>query len=626
MQAAFSNIEAETLNGLLGPAPTPIWIADRGHIVFINQAAVTMLGGSRAEEFLSRSVFEFIDPAFHALARERMHAQYENGSTLDPVEEEFLTLQGETVPVLVTSIPFRWKGRSTLQVHFTDLRPVKRVQRAAAASHAQIELLSDKVPALVAYLDRNLRYVTANRAYLQWTGEQPENVVGRHVQEIIAKHISPAEWESTYRALQACLQGTASTLQLNANYRSQERVVQAHYAPDFDAEGAVVGVIVLVVDVTEQRLAQQELEFRATLLEEALEPIFAWELPGPITYWNRAAEQLYGYSRSEALGRSSHELLNTQAEISISEIEDLLAQQGAWQGQLQHTAKDGQRLVVEARLRSLHSGGRRYVIECTRDATQRVRAEEALRQLTATLESRVEERTEALTQANADLQAFAYTISHDLRAPLRTMQGFANALMEDYTDALDLLGKRYLERIGAAAERMDQLISDLLEYSRLGRDNLKLERVDLGRVMQDVLGQHQAAIARSEAHVSVAEHLPAVMGHYATLVQILGNLLSNAVKFHKPGSPPQVRIEAERSRGRVRIVVCDEGIGVEAEHQSRIFQVFERLHGQETYTGTGIGLAIVKRGVERLGGTAGVDSQPGKGSSFFIDLAEAPTA
>jgi PAS domain S-box-containing protein len=618
-------IEPETLKDLLGPAPTPIWITDSGLIVFVNQAAIATLGGSRADQFLSRCALEFIDPSSHGLARERMHARYENGSAPGAVEENFLTLQGEIVPVLVTNIPFTWEGRPAQQVHFTDLRPVKRAQQAAEASRAQIDFLTDKVPALIAYLDRDLRYLSANHAHVSWTGEQPDKLVGKHVDDIIRKHIAPAEWESAENALQACLSGTSCTLLFHANYGSQDRIVQAHYAPDINSHGEVSGVIMLVVDVTEQRRAEKELEFRATLLEEALEPIFAWELPGPMTYWNRAAEELYGYSQSEALGHSSHDLLQTRSPVPIAEIERTLAEEGVWQGYLHHITKRGENLIVEARLRALRSGGVMYVIECIRDATQRVRAEEDLRAFTATLESRIAERTEALTQANADLQAYAYTISHDLRAPLRTMQGFANALIEDYTDVLDVLGKRYLERIGAAAERMDQLISDLLEYSRLGRDNLRLDRVDLTRVVQDVLGQHQAAITRSGATISVDPDLPCVKGHYTTLVQIVGNLLSNAIKFHRAGVPPKVRIEARRSPGQVRLFVCDEGIGVGPEHQSRIFQVFERLHGQESYPGTGIGLAIVKRGVERLGGAVGIHSKVEGGSSFFIDLPEAAT-
>jgi signal transduction histidine kinase len=247
-------------------------------------------------------------------------------------------------------------------------------------------------------------------------------------------------------------------------------------------------------------------------------------------------------------------------------------------------------------------------------------AEREVRALAGDLERRVEERTAQLEDANRALEAFSYSVSHDLRAPLRGMQGFSQALLEDYGDRLDETGQDYARRILAAAGRMEVLIEDLLTYGRLSRVEIDPQQVALSPALREAQAQIEEAIARRGARIRVDEPLPAVRAHRPTLVQVLANLLSNAVKFVPEDRVPEVRVWAENGGGRIFLYVEDNGIGVAPEHQSRIFDVFERLHGRETYPGTGIGLAIVRRGVERMGGHAGVASEPGRGSRFWIDL------
>jgi signal transduction histidine kinase len=225
-----------------------------------------------------------------------------------------------------------------------------------------------------------------------------------------------------------------------------------------------------------------------------------------------------------------------------------------------------------------------------------------------------------VTRVNAELQAFSYSVSHDLRAPLRAMQGFSQALLEDYGDRLDDRARSYAERIAGAAAHMDQLIQDILAYSRLTTKEIQLQAVDLRSVVERVSGQMAGEIRAREAEVTVASSLPSVASQDVILTQVLENLLSNALKFVTPGVRPRIRVWAEEREGKTRLWIEDNGIGIAPEHQDRIFQVFERLHGRESYPGTGIGLAIVRRGMERLRGAAGVESEPGKGSRFWIEL------
>ena len=258
-------------------------------------------------------------------------------------------------------------------------------------------------------------------------------------------------------------------------------------------------------------------------------------------------------------------------------------------------------------------------------ALEQAQLREQLQQNTTELERRVLERTAQLQAANTELEAFGYSVSHDLRAPLRAMQGFTQALMEDYSDVLDKVGQDYARRISKAAQRMDVLIEDLLAYSRLSRAELELKPIDLDLLIAEIIAQLESEIRQRQAQIIVVSPLLPAIAHRVTLVQVLINLLMNAIKFVAPGVQPQIKIWTEARPDQVRLWIQDNGIGIAPEHQERIFRVFERLHGVESYPGTGIGLAIVRKGAERMGGQVGVESSLGVGSRFWLELPKITT-
>jgi len=260
------------------------------------------------------------------------------------------------------------------------------------------------------------------------------------------------------------------------------------------------------------------------------------------------------------------------------------------------------------------------VAQIAAQAITNAKAFQKIAQDATELEVRVAERTAQLQEINAELDTFAYSVSHDLRAPLRAIQSFAEILQENQHKPEDPDRGEYLGRIIAAARDMDHLILDLLSYSRLSRQEILLHTVSLAQVVREAADQLTLAGEGGVFRLEVAGSLPQVRGDHAVLVQVVLNLLSNAVKYVAEGVTPELRVWAERTSTIVCLFVQDNGIGIAPENQQRIFGVFERLHGVESYQGNGIGLAIARKAVTRLGGRIGVQSRLGEGSRFWIEL------
>jgi PAS domain S-box-containing protein len=261
------------------------------------------------------------------------------------------------------------------------------------------------------------------------------------------------------------------------------------------------------------------------------------------------------------------------------------------------------------------------------DITERRLAEEAVRharddlaRANIDLERKVSERTAQLVEANASLQAFAYTAAHDLRSPLRSIRNFSLIVKEDCASNLGSEGQSLLDRVVGSAEQMDRLLNDLLEYSKMKQADLSLGPVNLGKAVGEALAMLDVDIKAKNAAIDVAEPLPEAIGHHATVVLLINNIVSNAIKFMPPDARPEIRIWAETAPLHVRLFVQDNGIGIAPEHLEKIFAPFERLHSKTVFAGTGLGLAIVRQGAQRMGGQVGVQSAPGKGSTFWIEL------
>jgi signal transduction histidine kinase len=252
-------------------------------------------------------------------------------------------------------------------------------------------------------------------------------------------------------------------------------------------------------------------------------------------------------------------------------------------------------------------------------------ARDRLQHYAAELEQKVKERTASLQDAVSQMEEFSYTVSHDLRGPLRAMSGFATALLEEHSAALDEQGRDFLARIVRASDRMNRLTSDLLNYSRVAREDMVRTRVALEPVLRGIV-DHYGELQPGAADVTLVTPMDNVLAHESALTQALANLMTNAAKFVKPGTRPQITVRTERRGDRVRVWVEDNGIGIDPRHHARLFRIFERAPAAQPYTGTGVGLAIVRKIVEKSGGTCGAESDGQNGSRFWIELAAADAA
>jgi Bacteriophytochrome (light-regulated signal transduction histidine kinase) len=246
---------------------------------------------------------------------------------------------------------------------------------------------------------------------------------------------------------------------------------------------------------------------------------------------------------------------------------------------------------------------------------------EANRALVAEVSER-RKAEEQLRETVQELEAFSYSIAHDMRAPLRSMQGFAEILDSEHAGQLDEAGRDYLRRIAAAASRMDALILDILNYSKVGHGELALREVDVERLVRDIAATYPTLRAE-QADIVIEGPLPSVMANEAALTQIVSNLLGNAVKFVAPGVRPRVTVRGEVLNGVARLWFEDNGIGIPERLHPRLFRIFSRLQRREDYEGTGIGLAIVRKAAERMSGSVGLESSEGAGSRFWVQLKRA---
>lgn len=516
---------------------------------------------------------------------------------------------------------------------------------ALVATERRLTNILDTAGDAIVSIDEDLRIVAFNRAAGDIFGYAPAMVLGQPLDLLL-----PLDQAAAHREHIRAFDREPGLTRVMGN----DREVAGRRADGslFPAEASISKVIeegrtvytAILRDVTarrrteqeirrfnaelEQRVAERTAELRENqarlqaVTETATEAIISADSRGDIVYLNPSAQRIFGYSEQEAIGRpltllmperfhAAHRqgmqrfLAGGEARV-IGKIIELVGRR-----------KDGVEFPLELSLASWETGNETFFTGMVRDITQRKLAEEAIQELNRGLEQHAAE----LTVVNKELEAFSYSVSHDLRAPLRAIDGFSQALLEDYQDKLDEVGRSHLQRVRAASQRMAALIDDMLGLSRVTRVPMQYETVDLSALAEAVVEELRQVHPQHDAEVAIAPELTAE-GDSRLLRILLSNLLDNAWKF--TSKTPNARIEfgAVQEDGMPIFYVRDNGVGFDMQYIHKLFGVFQRLHAMDEFPGTGIGLATVQRIVHRHGGSVRAEGAPGVGATFYFTLSK----
>ena len=532
-----------------------------------------------------------------------------------------------------------------------------RAQARAHKAEEHSRLAAEREKAAVELQQSESKYrelvQNANSAVIRWKrdgtltffNEYAQKFFGYSAEEVVGKSVNilVPEQESTGGDLTALFQSIVNhperyASDINENIlRDGSRVWMAWTnRPVLDQDGQVLEILAVGSDITERKRAEEglrksrdELELRvrertaelstanenlreqAALLDLAHDAILVRDMDNNILYWNDGAEKTYGWTKEEALGKDASMLLHTHFPKPLEELMADLLRNGEWEGELGHITKSGQQIMAASRwaIQKSTEGNPIGMLEINRDISERKKAEEQAKFYMAKLE-----------QSNLALQDFAYIAAHDMKEPLRKVMSFGNLLSQKYKDSLAQTGNDYLNRMLHATERMQSLLMGLLDYSRVATAAEPFKEVDLSGLIGEIISDLEVRIVKTGGEVHVGD-LPVVSADPTQMRQLFQNLIGNALKFHKPGEKPIVQVRCVSHTGSgSQIVVEDDGIGFDEQHLGKIFAPFQRLHGRSEYEGTGMGLAICKKIVERHGGSITARSAPGAGSTFSVML------
>lgn len=643
------------------------WVGPDGTILWANAAELKMLG-YQPDEYIGRPIFEF-----HADRDviDGMLARLRCGECLRDFEARVRCKDGSIKHVLIDSSVL-WENEKFVhtQCFMRDITEQKRAERALAeaarqqtalyefverrfracslaeihdaALHAIVTALGCDRAAILLCDDAGVMRFAAARglsdAYRQAVeGHSPWDLNDPNPQPVCIPDVAAAELDD---ALKGIVLGEGiralAFIPLLLHGRLGGKFMTYYNAPHVFGPDEISLSLTIARQLglgIDRKRAEQELRAGEQCIRQLLTlmpaAVYTCDARGRITFFNRRAVELWGcepslldedrkFCGALRLWRpDGSSLPHAETPMALA----VARGQSTRNGEVTIERPDGSRVLVSVNIDPLYDSDEQVcgAINVFQDITERKKMEEAIRHAKNELEARVQERTASLREAMAQMEEFSYTVSHDLRAPVRAMHGYAEIVMEDYGDRLDETALEYLDRIIRGGRRMDQLIQDILTYSRLSRREVQLKPLNLDSLVREIVQQYPS-MRPPAATIVICGTLPAVFGHEPSLVQAISNLLTNATKFVTTGIAPKVRVRCEPRGSEVRLWVEDNGIGIRPEHQHRLFGLFERIHPEQRYEGTGIGLAIVRKAVERMGGTAGVESDGISGSNFWIQL------
>ncbi|MGQ0510826.1 MAG: PAS domain-containing sensor histidine kinase [Betaproteobacteria bacterium] len=593
-----------------------------GRVVEMNPAGLAMIGADGLEAVAGACVYPLVvaehRDAFRALT-ERV-CRGEPGGTL---QFEIIGLKGHRrwLETHVTPIRAGAPGETRLLGVTRDITERKRAEQLLQDQFHFVNQLLAAMPNPVFFKDEQGRYLGCNRAFEEFIGMKREDMVGRTVHDLAPKELADIYFDADRKLFENPGEQVYEASARAAD--GSQRQVMFYKATFTKADGSLGGLVGSIADITPRVEAERRIQGADIRLREAIEhlnePVCITDAEDRIVVANRSFRELNAaVADCVAPGRRYDEHLREgirlgqfpEAEGRVEEwLAERMARRHAGSAVREVRRQGGIWLLV--RDQKLADGG---TVSFGLDITKRKNDEVALRDINRELERRVGLRTAQLEEAIREMEAFSYSVSHDLRAPLRAIGGFARMVIEDESGRLSEDGRRKLEVVEANARRMGMLVDDLLQLARVNRSELRREPLDMGALAASVAAELGPLQPRARLEVAT---LPGANGDPVLVRQALANLVDNALKYSARAAAPRVEVGWDGAEGAW--FVRDNGIGFDMAHAKKLFDTFERLHG-EAFEGTGIGLAIVRRVAERHGGRVWAEAAPGQGAAFYFTL------
>lgn len=570
---------------------------------------------------------EFDEASFRAMTNPLLH----DGGKVLVFETMHQRADGTLYPVEAHLQLFAQPGSAVFLAIMLDITSRRRAEEALRESDERFRVMADTIPELAWIAEADGSRSWYNQRWYDYTGATPEEMKGFGWQRMHDPKMLPTVIERWANAVAA---GQAFDMEFPLRGADgQFRIFLMHAAPLRNAKGRVTQWFGTHTDVNEQRLGEtirRETEKQLqVVMENMSEGLVIADLKGQLLHWNSAALKMHDISSAEEVLIGRHNLMRIY-EISTIERTPLPPEQ--WplarilkgehlddlELRIKRIDRNWERIFSYAGVISHYGNGKGLAFLTMKDITERKKNEEALRDANINLESKVDERTAQLFAKSKELESFCYSVSHDLRAPLRGIDGYSRLLLEDHHEQLNEEGRRFLKNVRTATKHMTDLIEDLLAYSRLERRGVSTAAVELSSLVSSVLNRWHDSCKNVHLTVEVGDlHVNA---DPEGLAIALRNLIDNALKFSQYAAEPSIEIRAQAAGGHCILSVRDNGIGFDMRFYDKIFEMFQRLHRTEEYPGTGIGLAMVHKAMERVGGRVWAESQLGAGAIFYLEL------